>query len=334
MINAYAALEPKGKLQPYQYDPGELADNDLEIEVKFCGVCHSDISMIDSEWMPTKYPIVAGHEVVGIVAKIGDNVKGFDIGDDVGLGWHSAYCDDCSYCGSGDHNLCRKSRPTIIGRHGGFADKVRASASSVVKVPKGMDLASAGPLFCGGITVYNPLVQFDIKPTDKVAVIGIGGLGHLALQFLNAWGCEVTAFTSTDSKRDEALEMGAHHTINSHDPEALKSAANSFDMIISTVNVTLDWPGYLGTLLPRGRLHFVGLTLEPLNIGVSSLMSKQLSVSSSPIGSPSTISQMLEFANLHNIKPVTQMFPFSQINEAIDHLRSGNARYRVVLARD
>lgn len=334
MINAYAALEPKGQLQPYQYDPGELADNDLEIEVKFCGVCHSDISMIDSEWMPTKYPIVAGHEVVGIVAKIGDNVKGFDIGDDVGLGWHSAYCDDCSYCGSGDHNLCRKSRPTIIGRHGGFADKVRASASSVVKVPKGMDLASAGPLFCGGITVYNPLVQFDIKPTDKVAVIGIGGLGHLALQFLNAWGCEVTAFTSTDSKRDEALEMGAHHTINSHDPEALKSAANSFDMIISTVNVTLDWPGYLGTLLPRGRLHFVGLALEPLNIGVSSLMSKQLSVSSSPIGSPSTISQMLEFANLHNIKPVTQMFPFSQINEAIDHLRSGNARYRVVLARD
>jgi uncharacterized zinc-type alcohol dehydrogenase-like protein len=334
MINAYAAFEPKGKLQPYQYNPGELGADDVEIDVKFCGICHSDVSMIDSEWMATKYPIVAGHEVVGVIAKMGSNVKGFELGDNVGLGWHSAYCESCSYCGRGDHNLCSQSRPTIIGRHGGFADKVRASSVSVVKVPDGMDLASAGPLFCGGITVYNPLVQYDVKPTDRVAVIGIGGLGHMALQFLNAWGCEVTAFTSTDAKRDEAIEMGAHHTINSKDPDALKAAANSFDLIISTVNVTLDWAGYLGTLSPRGRLHFVGLTLEPLKIGVTSLMGKQLSISSSPIGSPSTIAQMLAFANLHNIKPVTQQFSFSQINEAMDHLRNGDARYRVVLAHD
>ena len=334
MINAYAALEPKGKLQPYQYDPGELANDDIEIEVKFCGVCHSDLSMIDSEWMPTKYPIVAGHEVVGTVAKMGANVKGFELGDNVGLGWHSAYCENCSYCGSGDHNLCDRSRPTIIGRHGGFADKVRASSTSVIKIPEGMDLASAGPLFCGGITVYNPLVQFNIKPTDRVAVIGIGGLGHLALQFLNAWGCEVTAFTSTETKRQEAIEMGAHHTINSRDSEALKAAKNSFDLIICTVSVTLDWAGYLGTLSPRGRLHFVGMVLEPLKVGVGSIMKKQLSISSSPIGSPSTIKQMLEFAKLHNIKPVTQEFRFSQINEAVDHLRNGDARYRVVLAHD
>jgi uncharacterized zinc-type alcohol dehydrogenase-like protein len=334
MINAYAAFEPKGKLQPYQYDPGELAADEVEIEVKFCGICHSDVSMIDSEWSRTKYPIVAGHEVVGIVSQIGSNVKGFELGDNVGLGWHSAYCENCSYCDIGDHNLCSKSRPTIIGRHGGFADKVRASSTSVIKVPEGMDLASAGPLFCGGITVYNPLVQFDVKPTDRVAVIGIGGLGHMALQFLNAWGCEVTAFTSTEAKREEALEMGAHHTINSRDPEALKAATNSFDLIISTVNVTLDWAGYLGTLSPRGRLHFVGLTLEPLKVGVTSLMSKQLSISSSPIGSPSTIAQMLNFANLHKIKPVIQQFPFSQINQAMDHLRNGDARYRVVLAHD
>ncbi len=334
MINAYAALEQNSELTPYQYDPGELAAGEIEIDVQFCGICHSDISMIDSEWMPTQYPLVAGHEVVGMVAKLGDNVKGFNIGDHVGLGWHSAYCDTCTYCGSGDHNLCSKSRPTIIGRHGGFADKVRASASSVIKIPQGMDLASAGPLFCGGITVYNPLVQFDVKPTDKVAVIGIGGLGHLALQFLNAWGCEVTAFTSTESKREEAITMGAHQTIDTNDAAALKAAANSFDMIISTVNVSLDWGAYLGTLSPRGRLHFVGVVVEPLQLGVPLLMKKQLSVSSSPIGSPSTISEMLEFAKLHNIKPVTEMFAFSQINSAIAHVRSGNARYRVVLARD
>lgn len=333
MINAYAAFEPKGTLQPFEYDPGELAPNDIEIDVQFCGICHSDLSMIDSEWMPTQYPIVAGHEVSGVIIAMGDNVKGFELGQAVGLGWHSGYCDHCDYCGSGDHNLCSKTKPTIIGRHGGFADKVRASASSVVPLPKGMDMASAGPLFCGGITVYNPLKQFNIKPTDKVGVIGIGGLGHMALQFLNAWGCEVTAFTSTDSKRDEALEMGAHDTLNSKDSSALKAAANRFDLIISTVNVTLDWSAYLGTLAPRGRLHFVGLTLEPLSIGVTSLMSKQLSVSSSPIGSPATIAEMLEFANRHNIKPVTETFAFEDINQAVDRLRSGKARYRVVLAK-
>lgn len=332
MINAYAAFEPKGSLNPYQYDPGELAASDVEIDVQFCGVCHSDVSMIDSKWMPTKYPLVAGHEVVGTISSVGHNVKRLNVGDTVGLGWHSNYCEHCSYCNTGDHNLCKQSRPTIIGRHGGFADKVRASEISVIKIPDGMDLASAGPLFCGGITVYNPLVQFAIKPTDRVAVIGIGGLGHLALQFLNAWGCEVTAFTSTNSKRAEALKMGAHHAIHSRNPETLKAATNSFDMIISTVNVSLDWGAYLKTLSPRGRLHFVGVTLEPLNIRVNSLMSKQLSISSSTIGSPDTIAEMLEFANRHNIKPVTEIFPFSQINKAIDHLRSGNARYRVVLS--
>jgi len=334
MINAYAAFEPKGQLTPYQYDPGKLADNAVEITVKFCGICHSDISMIDSDWMPTQYPIVAGHEVVGVVSKVGANVKSFNINDNVGLGWHSAYCDTCSYCGSGDHNLCKQSEPTIIGRHGGFADKVYASESSVVKIPDGMDLESAGPLFCGGVTVYNPLVQYDIKPTDKVAVIGIGGLGHLAVQFLSAWGCEVTAFTSTDSKHEEALKMGAHRTVDSRDPYALKSVANHFDMIISTVNVTLDWASYLNTLSPKGRLHFVGIVLEPLKVGITSLMGKQLTISASPIGSPSTISQMLDFANLHNIKPIIQTFPFKQINQALNHLRTGKARYRVVLSHD
>ena len=334
MINAYAAFESKGKLKPYQFDPGELSDHELEIEVQYCGICHSDLSMIDSEWMATPYPIVAGHEVVGIVSKLGDKVHGFKLGDSVGLGWHSAYCESCNYCQQGDHNLCYTPSPTIIGRHGGFADIVRASATSVVKLPKGMDAATAGPLFCGGITVYTPLVEFDIKATDKVAVIGIGGLGHLALQFLNAWGCEVTAFTSTDSKSEQALAMGAHHTIDSTDSEALKAASNRFDLIISTVNVNLDWTAYLGTLTRRGRLHFVGLVMEPLDIKVNSLMSKQLSVSSSPVGSPKAMREMLNFANLHDIKPVTENYPFSKINQAIDHLRSGKARYRVVLFKE
>lgn len=333
MINAYAALEPHGPLTPFEYDPGLLNAHDVELNVEYCGICHSDLSVLDSEWGRTQYPMVPGHEVIGTVAAIGDQVNGLSIGDRVGLGWHAGYCDHCAMCDSGDHNLCSKSQPTIMGRHGGFADKVRAAGNSVVKLPDGMDAQSAGPLFCGGITVFNPLVQFDVKPTDRVAVIGIGGLGHMALQFLNAWGCEVTAFTSSEDKRDELLSMGAHHVLNSRDADQLKQAAGSFDMIISTVNVKLDWNSYLGTLAPRGRLHFVGAALEPLDIGVFNMMGRQLSVSASPIGSPATIKQMLEFANLHNIKPIIETFKFDDINAAVDRLRSGKARYRVVLER-
>ncbi|MBU1311022.1 MAG: NAD(P)-dependent alcohol dehydrogenase [Gammaproteobacteria bacterium] len=333
MINTYAALEAGGKLVAWQYDAGALGRNDVEINVDYCGICHSDLSMIDNEWGMSAYPLVAGHEVVGRINAVGADVSHLRVGQVVGLGWHADYCQVCSSCGSGDHNLCSKAVGTIVGRHGGFADKVRANAASVVALPDGMDVKTAGPLFCGGITVFNPLVQFDVKPTDKVAVIGIGGLGHIALQFLRAWGCKVTAFTSSDSKSEEAKHLGAHHCINSRNSNEIEQAAGRFDFIISTVNVALDWNLYLSTLKPKGRLHFVGATLEPLNIGVFGLIMAQRSVSGSPVGSPATIAKMLQFAVQHNIKPVVETFKFSQVNEAIAHLKQGKARYRIVLER-
>lgn len=331
MIKAYAAFEAKGLLKPFEYDPGELKPHEVEIDVHYCGICHSDLSVIDSEWGPTSYPVVPGHEVVGKISQVGNQVRNLSIGQVVGLGWHAGYCNECALCRSGDHNMCSDSQATIIGHHGGFADKVRAASNSVVPIPDGIDLESAGPLFCGGITVFNPLVQFNIKPTDKVAVIGIGGLGHMAVEFLNAWGCEVTAFTSSEGKRIEALSLGARHTLNSRNADEIKAAAGRFDFIISTVNVKLDWNLYLGTLGPRGRLHFVGATLEPLDLNVFALMGKQRSVSASPVGSPATIAKMLDFANLHQIKPQIEKFKFADINKAIERLRSGEARYRVVL---
>lgn len=333
MINAYAAQAANTPLEPIQYEPGPLGHHDVEIDVLYCGICHSDLSMINNEWGMTRYPIVPGHEVVGTIAQIGSEVKHFRPGQSVGLGWHSAYCNDCRACDTGDHNLCATAQGTIIGHHGGFADKVRAQAKSVVAIPDGVDLASAGPMFCGGITVFNPLVQFDIQPTDKVGVVGIGGLGHLALQFLNAWGCEVTAFTSSDAKRQEALQLGAHHTLNSRSKDELQAAVGQFDLILSTVNVKLDWNLYLNTLAPKGRLHFVGAALEPLDIGVFNLIGAQRSVSGSPVGSPEVIRQMLDFARLHEIQPVVEVFPMEQVNEAIARLESGDARYRVVLKR-
>ncbi|GHA66515.1 alcohol dehydrogenase [Formosimonas limnophila] len=333
IINAYAANQANGKLEPFSYDAGVLGAHDVEIDVQYCGICHSDLSMLDNEWGFTQYPFVGGHEITGTVAAVGSHVKHLQVGQWVGLGWHASYCNTCHECMSGDQNLCTTAQGTIVGRHGGFADKVRANAASVVVLPEGVDAASAGPLFCGGITVFNPMVQFDVKPTDSVAVIGIGGLGHMAVQFLHAWGCKVTAFTSSEAKTKEALELGADDTINSRDPAALSAAAGRFDYIISTVNVKLDWNAYVGTLKPRGRLHFVGATLEPLDLNVFPLLMGQRSVSGSPVGSPSTIAKMLDFAKQHQIKPMVEMFDFKDINAAIDRVRSGQARYRVVLKR-
>ncbi|MDF2178394.1 NAD(P)-dependent alcohol dehydrogenase [Aliiglaciecola sp. CAU 1673] len=333
MFKAYAAQQAGAPLTPFEYEPAPLGHHEVEIEVDYCGLCHSDLSMIDNEWGMSTYPLVPGHEVVGRVVKFGEDVSGLAVGQVVGLGWHSSYCQHCVQCESGDHNLCKTAEQTIVGRHGGFADRVRADAQAVIPLPEGMDAETAGPLFCGGITVFNPLLQFDVKPTDKVAVIGIGGLGHLGLQFLRAWGCEVTAFTSHETKAQEAKKLGAHHTINSTDPSQIEKVAGRFDFILSTVNVKLDWNLYMSTLKPRGRLHFVGATLEPLDLSVFSLILFQNSVSGSPVGSPATIKKMLEFAVHHNIKPVVETFPFEKVNDAIAHLRSGNARYRVVLAR-
>lgn len=330
-IHAHAVHEAGGTFQPFSYAPGELGADQVEINVLHCGICHSDLSMVNNEWGMTDYPLVAGHEVIGTVAAVGSNVEGLSVGTTVGLGWHSGYCGHCHSCHSGDQNLCAKAQGTIVKRHGGFADKVRAEALSVIPIPEGIDLASAGPLLCGGITVFNPLLQFDVQPTDKVAVIGIGGLGHLALQFLNAWGCEVTACTSSESKRTEALALGAHDTLNSRDPEALEAAAGQFDFIISTVNVALDWNAWIQTLKPRGRLHFVGATMEPLDVAVFPLLAGQRSISGSPVGSPASISTMLEFARRHDIRPQVECYPMDEINAAFDHLKSGKARYRIVL---
>ena len=332
MIKAYAAQEAGATLTPYEFEPGELKNDEVEIKVNYCGICHSDISMIDNDWGMSSYPLVAGHEVIGEVIDIGTDVKGFTVGQSVGVGWISGYCEQCDQCHVGDENLCSDLTGTIVNHHGGFADKIRAQANSVIPLPEGINLKTAGPLLCGGITVFNPLLQFNIKPTDKVAVIGIGGLGHMALQFLKAWGCEITAFTS-ESKKQEALDLGAHHAINSRDDNELAQAEGRFDMILSTVNVKLDWNLFLTKLKPRGRLVFVGATLAPLDINVINLTEGQKTISGSDTGSFQTMTKMLKFAQQHQIQPVIEVLPFDQINEGIEKLRSGDVRYRIVLER-
>jgi uncharacterized zinc-type alcohol dehydrogenase-like protein len=201
-------------------------------------------------------------------------------------------------------------------------------------LPAKIDAGKAGPLLCGGITVFNPIVQCGIKPTDSVAVIGIGGLGHMALKFLRAWGCDVTAFTTSDSKRDEALRLGAHRTLNSLNADELAKAAGSFDFILNTTNADLDWNTYIAALKPKGRLHTVGAVPSPMAMIAFPMILGQKSLSASPLGSPATTDTMLAFSARHGIAPTTETFPMSRANDALEHLRSGNARYRVVLTND
>jgi alcohol/geraniol dehydrogenase (NADP+) len=332
-IKAYAALTAGGKLEPFEYDPGELGVDQVEIDISSCGLCHSDLSMLNNDWQMTEYPLVPGHEIVGKINAVGERVTHLKPGQIVGLGWFSKSCMTCSECMSGNYNLCPTAEGIIVGRHGGFANKVRADKTWVIPLPEGINVATAGPLFCGGITVFNPIIQNNIQPTDRVGVVGIGGLGHMALRFLNAWGCEVTAFSTSPGKEAEARELGAHHFVNTHDADALDKLANSLDMILVAVNVDLNWDGYINALRPKGKLHIVGAapsvsaTVFPLIIG-------QKSIGGSPLGSPATMATMIEFAARHGIGPVTETFPMSKVNDAMEKLRTGKPRFRLVLEND
>jgi uncharacterized zinc-type alcohol dehydrogenase-like protein len=329
-IHAWAADAAKGPLKPFEYEPGPLGAEQVEIAIEHCGVCHSDLSMLDNEWGGSAYPLVPGHEIVGTVAALGPQAKGLKIGQRVGVGWFTGSCMHCGYCIGGDQHLCGQRRETIVGNHGGFAERVRAHWAWAFPLPDALDAASAGPLFCGGITVFSPILLNGIRPLDRVGVVGIGGLGHLAVKFLRAWGCEVTAFTSSAAKHAEAKALGAHHAVSSTDKAALKALRRSLDFILVTVAVPLDWNAYVAALKPKGKLHFVGAVLEPLSVPVFSLMAPK-TITGSGTGSPTQIAQMLEFCARHKIAPDVEYFPMARVNDALEHLRAGKARYRVIL---
>lgn len=333
-FKAYAASRPKGPLEPFSFDPGPLRPEEVEIQVTHCGLCHSDLSMLDNEWGMSKYPFVPGHEVTGTIVALGDAAKGLKLGQRVGLGWWSQSCLACHECLSGDQNLCATAQGTIVGRHGGFADRVRAQWVWVRPLPEALDMATAGPLLCGGVTVFAPLQIHHVPSTARVGIIGIGGLGHMALQFANKWGCEVHAFTTSDSKEAEARKLGAYYVHNTKQEGALKKLAGSLDLIISTMNAPLDVAGLLDTLAAKGHLHNVGAVLKPFEVPAFGLILGQKSVSGSPSGSPTAIDYMLAFSARHSIAPITETFPLSKVNDALERLRSGKAHYRVVLIND
>ena len=332
----YKSWVVKGAKQPLvleNLDPGPLGDEEVEVAVEHCGLCHSDLSVFTNEWGISQFPAVLGHEVIGRVTAVGPGTKARTVGQRVGIGWYSNCDMYCRQCLSGNHHLCPEAQVTIVGHRGGFASHVRAHWAWIIPLPEKLNLADAGPLLCGGVTVFNPLAMYA-KPTDRVGIIGIGGLGHMAVKFAAAYGCEVTAFTSSESKFEEARGFGANQVVSSKDSAAIRKLAGGFDLLISTVNVKLDWDALINTLAPNGRLHIVGAVLEPIAVPTFPLILGQRSVSGSPTGSPVAIRTMLEFAARHSIAPQTEHFPMSEINKAFARLESGKARYRIVLDAD
>jgi len=330
---AWIAKAAKQPMALETVELGPLGAEDVEVAVEHCGLCHSDLSVSNNDWGISQYPAILGHEVTGHVTAVGPNAKRLKVGQSVGVGWYAGSCMHCHQCMSASHHLCPQVQPTIIGHRGGFATHIRSHWAWAIPLPEKLNAAEAGPLLCGGITVFSPLAMYA-KPTDRVGIIGIGGLGHMAVKFAAAYGCDVTAFTSSESKFEEAQGFGANHVVSSNDSPAIRKLGGTFDLLISTVNVKLDWDALIGTLAPKGRLHVVGAVLEPIAVPAFSLILQQRSVSGSPTGSPVAIETMLDFASRHSVAPQTEHFPMSKINEAFARLASGKARYRIVLDAD
>jgi uncharacterized zinc-type alcohol dehydrogenase-like protein len=332
-IDAWVATAAKEKLVRQQIDLGPLGDEEVEVRVEQCGLCHSDLSMLGNDWGWSRFPAVFGHEVVGTVVDVGRAAQAVKVGQKVGVGWTAESCMHCRQCLSGEHHLCAQAVPTIVGHRGGFASRVRAHWAWTMPLPDRLDAAESGPLLCAGVTVFGPLAAFA-RPTSRVGVVGIGGLGHLAVKFAAAFGCDVTAFTSSEGKFQEARGFGAHQAVSSRDPEAIKKRAGTLDLILVTANARLDWDSLFGALAPNGRLHFVGAVLEPIPVGAFSLIAGQKNLSGSPVGSIVGTATMLDFAARHRITPQTEHFPMSRVNEAIERLEAGKARYRIILDAD
>lgn len=333
MVKAYAAKTAKGPLEPFEYEPGPLGADEVEVKVTHCGICHSDLAMIDNDWGFSRYPLVPGHEVIGTISAVGANVPNSRINQRVGIGWQSGSCGQCDWCVRGRESLCARPQPTIVGRHGGWADRVRTCAKFAVPIPDGLNSADAGPLMCAGSTVFTPMVQFGVKPWMKTAVVGVGGLGHIAVQYLAAFGCEVTAISSSHDKDEDSRKLGATKFIATRGTSELKKAANSFDFILSTVSADVPWSEYIAALRAQGKLVLVGIPPGEVHFPVFPMLCEK-SVSGGCCGSPSDTSLMLDFTARNGVKPQVEVFPMSKVNDAVQHVRDGKARFRVVLEAD
>jgi uncharacterized zinc-type alcohol dehydrogenase-like protein len=337
--HAYAAPSPSEPLAPTIIERRDVGPNDVLIEIKYAGICHSDIHTVRGDWGPQPYPLVPGHEIVGIVTEVGSEVTRHQVGDRVGVGCMVNACRDCVNCRNGDEQYCQGGMvPTYGGvdrdgtiTQGGYATHVVVDADFVLSVPEGIDFPAAAPLLCAGITTYSPLRRWGAGPGRKVAVVGLGGLGHMAVKIAHALGAEVTVLSQSLKKQEDGLRLGADHYHATSDPDTFKQLAGRFDLIINTVSAHIDVDAYLGLLAVDGTLVNVGAPAEPLTLNVFSLIDARRSYAGSMIGGIRETQEMLDFCAEHHIGADIELISADKINDAYQRVLASDVRYRFVI---
>lgn len=335
----WAARDKTGTLAPLMFNRRELGDLDVFLQIAYAGVCHSDLHTIRAEWGQPKYPVVPGHEIVGFVAEVGPKVTKFKVGDRAGVGVFVDSCKECRQCKGKDERYCPKLVQTYNSMHydgiqaqGGYSTHIISNEDYTLHVPDNLDLTRVAPLLCAGITVYTPLVEQGLnKPGKKVGVVGLGGLGHMAVKLAAAMGAEVTVLSRSKAKEAEALAMGAKHLLVSSDEESLKQAEKTFDGIIDTVSAKHDLNAELRLLAPHGKLVVVGLPPAPVEIDHRLLITSGRSLAGSMIGNLATTQEMLNFCGEHNVMCDVEVITMAYINEAMHRLEEGDVRFRFVI---
>lgn len=330
-IHAFAATEKGAPLSPFEIERAPLQSHQVLVRVLACGLCHSDISCIDDDWKISRYPMIPGHEVVGEIVEIGDSVSHLEIGARVGVSWQCASCGFCRDCARGDENLCDDNKALIVDSYGGFADYVRVDARWAFPIPDTISTENAGPLLCAGVTVYASLRDAGMTSGQNIGVVGIGGLGHLAVQFAAKLGNRVTVFTTSPDKAEFARQLGAHDAIVLPRDGMFPVPTKKLAILLVTATANLDWAGALEHLDSDGVLSIASVPRDDLQIPVMPLQNKRRRVTGSNVGSRHMIEETLQIAADFQIAPIIETFPMSEINAAISRVRDNSVRYRAVL---
>lgn len=342
-VVGYAARTAGNELERFTYDEPELGAGDIRVAVTHCGVCHTDVHAIDDDFGVFTFPVVPGHEIVGRVLEVGTEVAGVDVDDRVGIGWQGRCCDECEWCHQGEEHLCQEiAQCGTWTPYGGFSSSVVVDARFAYRLPSAMAPEVAAVLMCAGITVFSPLRKNVDGSSDEVGIVGVGGLGHLAIQFAHALGFEVTALSSSPGKEEEARAFGADHFLLRTDPAAMQRSEYGFHLLLCTAPIGNDWASLLMALKKNGRLVLPAFSPVELGLATSGsasgaavdLVVHQLSITGSFLGNRRSMTEMLDFAQEHQIVPLIELMPMSQANEAIHKVRQNAARYRVVLVSE
>ena len=338
-VNAYAATSATEPLVPTTIERRDIGPHDVLIDIKFAGICHSDIHTVRGDWGPQQYPLAPGHEIAGLVTEVGPAVTKHAVGDRVGVGCMVNSCRECVNCLKGEEQFCVKGNIGTYGvvdrdgtvTQGGYSTHVVVTEDFVVRIPEALELDVAAPLLCAGITTYSPLNHWGAGPGKKVAIVGLGGLGHVAVKIAHAMGAEVTVLSQSLKKQEDGLRLGADHYFATNDPSTFEQLAGSFDLILNTVSAKIDLNAYLSLLAVDGAMVNVGAPAEPLSLNVFSLIGGRRSFAGSLIGGIRETQEMLDFCAEHKLGAEIEVIPAEKINEAYERVLASDVRYRFVI---